>query len=107
MLHLAYSVLHALVVLLVFCVLRRLSGERIALIAAGLFALHPIYTESVAWIAGVTDLELALFYLLAFLFYLRLDDPATGFGVRAARGGRFATAPRSQEPANTLPVLAT
>src|SRR6266478_8868778 len=75
--HLANIVLHALVVLLVFCVLRRLSGERIALIAAGLFALHPIHTESVAWIAGVTDLELDLFYLLAFLFYLRLGDRGT------------------------------
>jgi hypothetical protein len=88
--HLANIVLHALVVLLVFCVLRRLSGERIALIAAGLFALHPIHTESVAWIAGVTDLELALFYLLAFLFYLRLEDPASGIGIRAAMCGCFA-----------------
>ncbi len=105
--HLASVVLHALVVLLVFCVLRRLSGERIALIAAGLFALHPIHTESVAWIAGVTDLELALFYLLAFLFYLRLEEPASGIGIRAAMCGCFAIALLSKEQAITLPVLAT
>src|SRR6202011_5344114 len=105
--HLANVVLHALVVLLVFCVLRRLSGERIALIAAGLFALHPIHTESVAWIAGVTDLELALFYLLAFLLYLRLEDPASGFGIRAAMCASFALALLSKEQAITLPVLAT
>jgi len=105
--HLANIVLHALVVLLVFCVLRRLSGERIALIAAGLFALHPIHTESVAWIAGVTDLELALFYLLAFLFYLRLAHPASGIGIRAAMCGCFAIALLSKEQAITLPVLAT
>jgi Tfp pilus assembly protein PilF len=105
--HLASIVLHALVVLLVFCVLRRLSGERIALIAAGLFALHPIHTESVAWIAGVTDLELALFYLLAFLFYLRLEDPASGIGIRAAMCGCFAVSLLSKEQAITLPVLAT
>jgi 4-amino-4-deoxy-L-arabinose transferase-like glycosyltransferase len=73
--HLANIVLHTLIVLLVFFIVRRLSGERIALVAAGLFALHPIHTESVAWIAGVTDLELAFFYLLAFLLYLRLEDP--------------------------------
>src|SRR5580704_1382497 len=65
--HLANLLLHAVVVWLVFCFLRRLSGERVALVAAGLFALHPIHTESVAWIAGVTDLELAVFYILTFL----------------------------------------
>jgi Tfp pilus assembly protein PilF len=105
--HLASIMLHALVVLLVFCVLRRLSGVRIALIAAGLFALHPIHTESVAWIAGVTDLELALFYLLAFLCYLRLEDSTSGIGMRSAMCGCFAIALLSKEQAITLPVLAT
>jgi len=105
--HLASVILHTLVVLIVFCVLRRLSGERIALIAAGLFALHPIHTESVAWIAGVTDLELTLFYLLALLFYLRLEDPSSEFGMRAAMCGTFAIALLSKEQAITLPVLAT
>jgi Tfp pilus assembly protein PilF len=105
--HLANIVLHALIVLLVFFILRRLSGERIALVAAGLFALHPIHTESVAWIAGVTDLELAFFYLLAFLLYLRLEDPDSGFGTRIAMCASFALALLSKEQAITLPLLAT
>jgi Tfp pilus assembly protein PilF len=105
--HLANIVLHALIVLLVFFILRRLSGERIALVAAGLFALHPIHTESVAWIAGVTDLELAFFYLLAFLLYLRLEDPDSGSGTRIAMCASFALALLSKEQAITLPVLAT
>ncbi|MCU1340845.1 MAG: hypothetical protein JWN92_268 [Candidatus Acidoferrum typicum] len=105
--HLANIVLHALIVLLVFFILRRLSGGRIALIAAGLFALHPIHTESVAWIAGVTDLELALFYLLAFLLYLRLEDPDSGFRTRIAMCASLALALLSKEQAITLPVLAT
>src|SRR5579872_5340051 len=105
--HLASVAMHALIVLIIFCVLRRLGQERIALIAAGLFALHPIHTESVAWIAGVTDLELTLFYLLAFLFYLRLEDPSSGIGIRAAMCGSFAIALLSKEQAVTLPVLAT
>jgi Flp pilus assembly protein TadD len=92
---------------LVFCFLRRLSGERAALIAAGLFALHPIHTESVAWIAGVTDLELAVFYLLTFLLYLRLADPGKGFGVRAAMCASYALALLSKEQAMTLPILVT
>src|SRR4029077_16424774 len=58
--HLANIILHGIVVWLMFYILRRFSGERVALIAAGLFALHPIHTESVAWIAAVTDLELSV-----------------------------------------------
>jgi protein O-mannosyl-transferase len=105
--HLANIALNVVVVLLVFSVVRRLSGERIGLIAAGLFALHPLHTESVAWVAGVTDLELALFYLLTFLFYLRLREPDKGYGWRAAMCGSFALALLSKEQAMTLPVLVT
>jgi Tfp pilus assembly protein PilF len=73
--HLMNLVLHAAVVLLVFAVTERLFHDRlISLIASGLFALHPIHTESVAWIAGVTDLELSFFFLLSFLLYLHLAD---------------------------------
>ena len=105
--HIANVALNVVVVLLVFSVVRRLSGERVGLIAAGLFALHPLHTESVAWVAGVTDLELSLFYLLTFLFYLRLPEPEKGYGWRAAICGSFALALLSKEQAMTLPVLVT
>jgi len=104
--HLANLVLHAIIVWLVFCILRRLSGERIALIAAGLFALHPIHTESVAWIAAVTDLELSVFYLAAFWLYLRLPEAKDKAWTRAAMCASFALALLSKEQAMTLPVLA-
>jgi protein O-mannosyl-transferase len=104
--HLANIVLHAVVVLLVFSILRRLSGERIALVAAGLFALHPIHTESVAWIASITDLELSAFYLLTFLLYLRLAEPDRGIGSRVAMCVSLAFALLSKEQAMTLPLLA-
>jgi protein O-mannosyl-transferase len=105
--HIANVALNVVVVLLVFSVVRRLSGERVGLIAAGLFALHPLHTESVAWVAGVTDLELSVFYLLTFLFYLRLPEPEKGYGWRAAMCGSFALALLSKEQAMTLPVLVT
>src|SRR6202521_1079555 len=44
--HLSNIVLNVVVVLLVFNLIRRLSEERGALIAAGLFALHPVHTDS-------------------------------------------------------------
>src|SRR3984893_18027439 len=105
--HLANILLNVVVVLLVFSVVRRMSGERVGLIAAGLFALHPLHTESVAWVAGVTDLELAVFYLLTFLLYLRLSEPDKGYGWRAAMCGPFVLALLSKEQAMTLPVLVT
>jgi protein O-mannosyl-transferase len=84
--HLFNLMLHAAVVVLLFAVTEQLFGDRlISLVVAGLFALHPIHTESVAWIAAVTDLELTLFFLLTFFFYLRLARPATEYSeLRAA-----------------------
>lgn len=73
--HLVNLALHMSVVLLLFIVTEHLFENRLlSLIAAGLFAVHPIHTESVAWIAAITDLELTLFFLLTFLLYLRLPD---------------------------------
>ena len=103
--HLANIVLNGIVVWLVFRILSRMSGERVALVAAGLFALHPIHTESVAWIAAVTDLELAVFYLAAFLLYLRLPNATDKFWTRTAMCVSFALALLSKEQAMTLPVL--
>lgn len=74
--HLLNIALHAAIVVLLFFLTERLFGDRLMAVAsAGLFALHPIHTESVAWIAGLPDLELGLFLLLTFLLYLRLDSP--------------------------------
>ncbi len=75
--HLMNLVLHAAVVLLLFALTEQLFQDRLlSLITSGLFALHPIHTESVSWIAGITDLELSFFFLLTFLLYLRLVDPS-------------------------------
>jgi tetratricopeptide (TPR) repeat protein len=104
--HLVNVLLNGIVVWLVFAILRKLSGDRVALIATGLFALHPIHTEPVAWIAAVTDLELAVFYLATFLLYLKLPDGRNKSLARAAMCGCFILALLSKEQAMTLPVLA-
>ncbi len=41
-----------------------------AFIAALLFAIHPIHTEAVTWIAGIPELSFTLFYLLSFYLYI-------------------------------------
>jgi Tfp pilus assembly protein PilF len=108
--HLASLLLHVLIVCLVFVLTERLTGDRVwASVAAALFALHPIHSESVAWIAAVTDLELTFFYLLTFGLYLAAARPGGGRSERlvAAMGGAFILALLSKEQAMTLPALAT
>ena len=61
--HLTSLVLHILITLLVFSWLRRRVGaEHLGAFAgAALFAVHASRPESVSWIAGSTDLWMALF----------------------------------------------
>ena len=108
--HLVNLALNLLVVLLLFLVTWRMFNDRtLAFVAAGLFAVHPIHSESVAWIAAITDIELALFYLLTFWFFLGLSKV---HGRRLILGElsmvvSFALALLAKEPAATLVVLAT
>jgi Tfp pilus assembly protein PilF/peptidoglycan/LPS O-acetylase OafA/YrhL len=111
--HLASLLLHVVVVLLGFAIAERVTRDRLWAFAAGaLFAIHPVHAESVAWIAAVTDVELTVFVLLTFYFYLRLD----GFGGRISTAGfaltmtamlaAFVLALLSKEQALMLPLLA-
>lgn len=69
--HLVDLLLHIVVVYFVFVVLEKVTRDlRLSTIATLLFAIHPLRSESVAWISGVTDLLLALFLLPSFLLYL-------------------------------------
>jgi Tfp pilus assembly protein PilF len=108
--HLASLLLHALVVCLVFILTERLTGDRVcAFVAGAVFALHPAHTESVAWIAAVTDVELTFFYLLTFMFFLALARPGGRHSepLTAAMGAAFILTLLSKEQAMTLPALAT
>ena len=70
--HLTAILLHAANALLLFLILRHLTGTLwpSALVAA-LFALHPLHVESVAWAAERKDVLSTLFGLLALSAYLR------------------------------------
>jgi len=108
--HLINVLLNCVVVWLVFVTCSMLFLDDIAaLAAAAIFALHPIHTEVVAWVASVTELEMAIFYLASFIFFLRLGSLSaaqrtkTGILMYAC----FALALLSKEQAMTLAVLAT
>lgn len=68
--HVTNLVLHAAATLLLFWVLRRMTGRtgRSALVAA-LFAVHPLHVESVAWIAERKDVLSGLFWMLTLWAY--------------------------------------
>lgn len=108
--HLFNILLNAAVVCLLFGISERMFGDRaLAFAAAALFALHPIHTESVAWVSAVTDLDLAAFGLATFWFFLGAARPQGGRSDWQLLGmaGSFVLALLSKEAAVTLPLLAT
>jgi protein O-mannosyl-transferase len=106
--HLMNLFLNCAAVWLVLRLGERVFGdERVAFTAALFFAFHPIHCEAVAWIAAVTELQLAIFFLLTFLLFLRLGDPNAKPITYALMCGSFLLALFSKEQAVTLPVLAT
>ncbi len=72
--HAVNVLLQVAVSLLVWRVLRRLEIPG-ALLAAAVFALHPVQVESVAWITERKNLLSALFSLAAALAYFRFSPP--------------------------------
>jgi len=107
--HLASVTLHTAVVATVFAVTRRLTGDRgQALAAAGVFALHPMHTEAVAWISAVTELEVTLFYLVTFWLFLEVVRPGGKYSLGVALGMivSYLLTLLSKEQALTLPVVA-
>jgi len=77
--HAANVVLHAVNTVLLFLLLRRMTGAlwRSALVAA-LFAVHPLHVESVAWVVERKDVLSTLFLMLtirAYLWYVERSNP--------------------------------
>ena len=107
--HLVNVCLHVGIVLLVFMVTRRLFKDRaVAFIAASLFAVHPIHTEAVAWVAAVTELDVTFFYLLTFWLFLSMARPRGRISpwMKLAAVLSFALTILSKEQSLTFPLLA-
>jgi len=91
--HLTNLLLHAANTVLLFGLLRRLTGAfwRSAFVAA-LFALHPLHVESVAWVAERKDVLSTLFFMLTLWAYARYTEVRSPKSeVRSLRPGGPAT----------------
>ncbi|MEA2708884.1 MAG: hypothetical protein QOF78_1485 [Phycisphaerales bacterium] len=70
--HLVSVALHSINAVLLYLVLRAMTGYRSASFAvAAIWAVHPLRVESVAWVAERKDLLSGLFFLLALGCYTR------------------------------------
>ncbi len=73
MFHLTNVLLIGSISSLLFLLLRRFSIPRnLALLAALIYCVHPLFVSSIAWIPARGDLMLAFFSLLSFLFFIEL-----------------------------------
>jgi len=86
--HLVSLLLHIVTAVLVYFLLRRildlteitLDRRWCAFFGAGLFLLHPLQTESVAYIAGRSEEVAGLFYVAAWLVFLKHFRSPTTWG---------------------------
>ncbi len=73
--HAASLLLHCTNVVLVAWIVWQMTGKRpVALIAAALFALHPLHSEAVLWAAAMKDMLSSTLGLLAVGWYLRWKE---------------------------------
>ncbi|HTY09216.1 MAG TPA: tetratricopeptide repeat protein [Candidatus Edwardsbacteria bacterium] len=83
--HLANLGLHLANTVLVFVLIMMLAASGpAALLAAGLFALHPLHVESVAWVSQLKDVLYTFFLLaasVAYLRYKRTDAKQRWYGI--------------------------
>jgi protein O-mannosyl-transferase len=103
--HLTNVLIHAANAVLVFFLIRRFAVKaRTAFLAALIFAVHPIQTDSVSYVSGRRDILFALFYLAAFHAYLsyRASRSRTFFALFL---GFWALSLMSKEMAVSLPLV--
>ena len=109
--HLTNVILHAVNAVLLFLLLRRLTGLRSdksvgasspqagtlwpSAFVAAVFAIHPLHVESVTWVAERKDVLSGLFFMLTLLMYARCVQGVTSDKWQVTGKGAAAAAPDS------------
>ena len=109
--NIVFAIAGALAVFAVFWLLTH--KLEVAFPAAALFAVHPVHTESIDWVASLPELGCSLFLLLAFALFLAGHDAHEQFKQSTSRRWLiaslsylfYATALCWKETAVVLPIL--
>jgi tetratricopeptide (TPR) repeat protein len=75
--HIVNVAMHTACALLLWRVLHQLKSKG-AWLGAAIWALHPVQTESVAWITELKNTQSCFFYLLSILFFLKWRESEGG-----------------------------
>jgi protein O-mannosyl-transferase len=101
--HLTSLLLHIASTSVLFLALSRMTGEQWpSAVVAGLFALHPLHIETVAWISDRKGVLSTVFWMLALLAYARYAARVNGRGPKVEHPGPHAAASLSPSPPFSL-----
>ena len=104
--HLVNVLIHSLNGILLFLVLRALTGCRWeSAVVALLFSIHPLHVESVAWVSERKDVLCGLFWILTIGAYTGYVRRPRSFGLYAGCTLAFGAALHSKPMAVTLPFV--
>ena len=98
--------LHAVNTVLLYLLVRRLAGGRTAVAAGALFAVHPIHTEVVDWIAALPDLLVTTLALAGVGWLAREEDPPRGLRIAGHCGIYLLALLTKETGAMLLPLYA-
>jgi tetratricopeptide (TPR) repeat protein len=104
--HLTSVLLHAAATILLFRMLLELTNSLWpSAFASALFAVHPLRTESVAWVSERKDVLSGLFFVLAIIAYARFARPPRSLFYYFASLALFACGLMSKQMVVTLPCV--
>ncbi len=104
-LHLHNLLLYLVIIFLLYkCLFRILHSEKLALLATGIFAVHPLHVESVTYLAARKEVLFGTFFLLSlYLFLLWVKKRNRWFLI--ASYGSYLISVLSKPQAVTLPLV--
>jgi protein O-mannosyl-transferase len=102
--HLLQIAIHAANTLLLFHLARSLLREPAALVAGALFAVHPIHTEAVDWVAALPDILMTLLTLVILCLFVSQQASPRKWQI-AVHAILFLLALLVKEPAAAIPAL--